>query len=356
MTTDTFSFPLTEVPQSRLSELNLDNLVFGRTFADHMFVADFDGERWTDARIEPYGEMNFTPAMMALHYGQAIFEGMKAYKSEAGEVLTFRARDNWERFNQSARRMCMAEIPEEVFLGGLNELLRIDAAWVPQRDNYSLYVRPFMFATDEFIGVAPSRTYRFVIFTCPVGWYYAKPMKVKVETHYVRAAIGGTGAAKCAGNYAGSLYPTRLAQQEGYDQLIWTDAAEHRYIEEAGTMNFMFIINCKLITPSGTDSILSGITRRSIVQVARDWGMEAEERRVSVQEVMDALAAGTLEEAFGAGTAAVVSQIYAIGCNGTDHALPELRSDSFASRVKAHLDDIKYGRIADAHGWVEKVG
>jgi branched-chain amino acid aminotransferase len=355
MTTDLLNIDIRPTSQSRLRELDLDKLIFGRTFSDHMFVADFDGNEWTDARIEPYGDMPFKPALMPLHYGQAIFEGMKAYKSAEGEVLTFRPLDNARRLNRSAQRLCMAEVPEDLFMNGLTELLRLDAGWVPQRDNYSLYIRPFLFATDEYIGVAPSKTYRFVIFTCPVQAYYSKPVKVKVETEYVRAAPGGTGAAKCAGNYAGSLYPTKLAQEAGYDQLIWTDGVEHKYVEEAGTMNFMFVINGTLVTPAVSDSILDGITRKSIVQVARDWGMPVEERRVSVEEIITGIQNGTVQEAFGAGTAAVVSLIYAIGFAGTDYTLPEIKADSFANRVKAYLDDVKYGRIADPHGWVLRV-
>lgn len=355
MTTDLLNIDIRPTSQSRLGELDLDKLIFGRTFSDHMFVADFDGTEWTDARIEPYGDMPFKPALMPLHYGQAIFEGMKAYKSAEGEVLTFRPLDNARRLNRSAQRLCMAEVPEDLFMNGLTELLRLDAGWVPQRDNYSLYIRPFLFATDEYIGVAPSKTYRFVIFTCPVQAYYSKPVKVKVETEYVRAAPGGTGAAKCAGNYAGSLYPTKLAQEAGYDQLIWTDGVEHKYVEEAGTMNFMFVINGTLVTPAVSDSILDGITRKSIVQVARDWGMPVEERRVSVEEIITGIENGTVQEAFGAGTAAVVSLIHAIGFEGTDYALPEIKADSFANRVKAYLDDVKYGRIADPHGWVLRV-
>ncbi|PKK35076.1 branched chain amino acid aminotransferase [Siphonobacter sp. SORGH_AS_0500] len=352
---DTLPIDIQQTSQSRIGELNLDQLVFGRTFADHMFVADFDGKEWTDLRIVPYGDMAFSPALMPLHYGQAIFEGMKAYKSADGEVLIFRPQENAARLNRSAHRLCMAEIPEDIFLAGLYELLKLDSQWVPQRDNYSLYIRPFMFATDEYIGVSPSKKYRFIIFNCPVGAYYSKPVKVKVETQYVRAAPGGTGAAKCAGNYAASLYPAKLAQEEGYDQLIWTDGAEHKYVEEAGTMNFMFVIDGKLVTPAVSDSILDGITRKSIVQIAKDWGMEVEERKVSIAELIENLENGRLQEAFGAGTAAVVSPISTIGYEGKNFELPEIKADSFANRVKAYLDDIKYGRVEDTHNWIVRL-
>ncbi|WP_420153990.1 branched-chain amino acid aminotransferase [Siphonobacter sp.] len=349
---DTLPIDIQKTAQSRIAELNLDQLTFGHTFADHMFVADFDGKEWTDLRIIPYGDMLFKPALMPLHYGQAIFEGMKAYKSAEGEVLIFRPQQNAARLNKSAHRLCMAEIPEDIFMSGLTELLRLDSQWVPQRDNYSLYIRPFMFATDEYIGVSPSKTYRFIIFNCPVGAYYSKPVKVKVEMEFVRAATGGTGAAKCAGNYAGSLYPAKLAQEAGYDQLIWTDSTEHKYVEEAGTMNFMFVIDGTLVTPAVSDSILDGITRKSIVQIAKDWGMPVEERKVSIAELIESLENGRLTEAFGAGTAAVVSPISVIGYEGKDYDLPEIKSDNFANRVKTYLDDIKYGRVADPHNWV----
>ncbi|MFT4032822.1 MAG: branched-chain amino acid aminotransferase [Siphonobacter sp.] len=352
---DTLSIEINPVQESRIAEMDLDNLIFGHTFADHMFVVDFDGKEWVNPRIEPYGDMLFKPALMPLHYGQAIFEGLKAYKSAEGETLIFRPQANAARLNKSAHRLCMAEIPEEIFMQGLTELIRLDEKWIPQRDNYSLYVRPFMFATDEYIGVSPSKTYRFIIFNCPVGAYYSKPVKVKVETEYVRAAPGGTGSAKCAGNYAASLYPAKLAQEQGYDQLIWTDGTEHKYVEEAGTMNFMFVIDGKLVTPAVSDSILDGITRKSIVQIAKDWGMEVEERKVSVAELIEDLKNGKLQEAFGAGTAAVVSPISTIGYEGTDYQLPEIKADSFSSRVKAYLDDIKYGRVEDTHGWIYHV-
>ncbi|MBC7920197.1 MAG: branched-chain amino acid aminotransferase, partial [Ferruginibacter sp.] len=299
--------------------------------------------------------LSFTPAMMALHYGQAIFEGMKAYRGASGDVLTFRPLDNWKRINTSAERLCMPTLPQEVFMGGLTELLRLDSGWVPDRPGYSLYIRPVMYATDEYIGVSPSNTYQFVIFTCPVGVYYAKPLKVWVETHYSRAAEGGVGFSKNAGNYAGSLYPTKLAHQKGYDQLIWTDAKEHQYVEEAGTMNFMFLIDNVLVTPSTVDdTILKGITRDSVLQLARDWGMPTEERKVSVREVLDGIQKGTLQEAFGAGTAATIAPISLIHHAGTDYVLPNVETRAFSNRVLQALNDIKHGRSEDPHGWVYK--
>lgn len=355
MTTELLNLTFHPVAKSRLETVDFNNLIFGRTFSDHMFVADYADGQWQDLRIVPYADMTFSPALMALHYGQSIFEGMKAYKNEAGEVLVFRPLDNARRLNQSARRLCMAEIPEDIFMEGLTELLKMDAGWVPTEKDSSLYVRPYMFATDEYIGVTPSKTYRFVIFTCPVGAYYAKPVKVWVETEYIRSAPGGVGFSKNAGNYAGSLYPTKLAQDKGYDQLIWTDALEHKYIEEAGTMNFMFVINNTLITPATGNTILDGITRKTIIQLAKDFGMPVEERKVSVAEVIEAVEKGTLQEAFGAGTAAVVSPISVIAFDGIDYQLPEWSAESFGNKAKNEMEAIKRGQRPDPHGWVFKV-
>ena len=227
MTADTLQIEIQQTQKSRLQEVDFNNLVFGKNISDHMFIAEYRDGQWQDTRIVPYGDLSLSPATAALHYGQAIFEGMKAYKNAEGEVLLFRAVDNWKRMNKSAERLCMPTIPEEIFMGGLTELLRLDSGWVPSQEGCSLYIRPYMFATDPYIGVKPSDSYYFIIFTSPVGTYYAKPPRVKVETQYIRAAEGGVGGTKCAGNYAGSLYPAKLAQQEGYDQLIWTDAREH---------------------------------------------------------------------------------------------------------------------------------
>ncbi len=352
MTTDLLPIEMHLATHSRIQEVDFNNLVFGKHFADHMFVADYNGTDWTDLRVVPFGDFSFNPALSSLHYGQSIFEGMKAYKNEAGEVLTFRPLENWARMNESASRMCMATIPEEVFMGGLEALLRTDADWVPTQPGSSLYIRPYMFATDVYLGVAASKTYRFCIFTCPVGVYYSKPLKVKVEMSYIRSARGGVGYAKCAGNYAGSMYPTQLAQQEGYDQLIWTDATEHQYIEESGTMNVMFVMDGKLVTPALSDSILNGVTRKSILDIARSWGMTVEERQVSLREMVAGIENGSLTEAFGVGTAAVVSPIQTIGYEGTDYMLPErAAADSFAIRVKNYMADLRTGNTPDTFGW-----
>ena len=337
---------------SRISELEDGLNRFGRVFSDHMFVADFSDGEWNDARIVPYKDLLLSPATSAIHYGQSIFEGMKAYKNEEGETLLFRPTDNIKRLNISAERMCMPDVPEDLFYDGLKQLLDIDKDWIPSAEGTSLYIRPFMFSTDNYIGVKPSDKYKFMIFTTPVGGYYTEPVKVKVETHYTRSASGGVGFAKAAGNYAASLYPAKMAQKEGYHQLVWTDAKEHKYIEESGTMNIMFVIGDKLITPSTSDSILDGITRDSVLTLARDWGYVVEERRVSVDEVVEAAASGNLKEAFGTGTAATIAQISIFNHKGIDYELAAIESRVFSNRVSLYLQDIKRGKIVDSHDWI----
>lgn len=353
--TDTINVRIQPTTASRLPELDFDQLEFGKAFADHMFVADYRDGEWQDAQILPYGDMTVSPANSALHYGQAIFEGMKAYHQQDGSVALFRPLDNWARLNASAERMCMPTLPEEIFMGGLSQLIQLDAGWVPTTPGSSLYIRPFMFATDGFIGVRPSDSYRFMIFTCPVGLYYNKPLRVRFEQKYVRSAEGGAGFAKAAGNYGGAMMPSRLAQEEGYHQLLWTDASEHRYVEESGTMNVVFILNGRLVTPALSSSILDGITRRSVLQVARDMGVEVEERKVSSLEIMKALEAGQLQEAFGVGTAATIAPIATIGFEGQDYHLPPAGEGALSRRIGAALDAIRTGQTADSHGWMVRV-
>ncbi|MGB3585749.1 MAG: branched-chain amino acid aminotransferase [Tunicatimonas sp.] len=351
----TMEIPVTRASRSKIDQVDFQNIQFGKVYSDHMFIADYDGKQWGDLRIEPFADLTMSPATSVLHYGQSIFEGLKAYKNEAGEALIFRPDRNAARFNKSAVRMCMPEIPEEIFLGGLRELIELDKDWIPDREGTSLYVRPFMIATDEYIGVRPSQTYRFMIFTGPVGAYYSKPVRVKVEKQFARASEGGTGFAKTAGNYAGSLYPAQLAAQDGYDQLIWTDANEHKYIEEAGTMNLMLVIDDTLLTPPTSGTILDGITRDSIIALAQDWGMKTDVRKISVKEIVQAIEQNRLTEAFGAGTAATVAHIQAIANDGIDYELPPIENREFSNKVLKALDDIKYGRTEDSHGWVMRV-
>lgn len=340
---------------SRLPGLDINNVPFGKVFSDHMFVADYVDGQWTKSRIVPYGDLNLSPASSMMHYGQAIFEGMKCYRSDSGEVLLFRPTDNQKRLNVSAQRMAMQEVPEEIFMDGLVELLRLDQNWIPTGDGRSLYIRPFLIASDDYIGVKPSDSYKFLIITTPVGAYYDHPLKVKVEKQFFRAVEGGVGFVKASGNYGRSLYPTSLAKKEGYDQLIWTDSKEHKYVEESGTMNLMFVIDNVLITPKLGDTILAGITRDSVLQLARDWGMKVEERKISVDEIVEAFHNKTLQEAFGTGTAATIAHISNIGADGTDYALPPITPACFSSRVNKALDDVRRGRIEDKHSWVFKV-
>ena len=348
---DTLNIPIDRTSVSRLSQTDFNDLPFGRTFSDHMFVADYEDGEWKNLQIVPYGEICMSPAASALHYGQAIFEGIKAFKQQNGGISIFRPLKNFERFNISADRMVMPVVPEEIFMQGMSQLINLDKEWVPTREGQSLYIRPFMFATDPVIGVHASDSYKFIIITGPTGAYYSKPLKVKIETHYARAVEGGVGYAKTAGNYARSLYPTKQAQKEGFDQLIWTDAKDHEYIEESGTTNVMFMINDVLITPSTRDTILDGVTRNSILALARSWGITVEERRVTVAEVITAAQNGTLQDAFGAGTAATVAHISQIGYEGEIYTLPEPAGREFSNKVSKALSDIRYGIAPDEFNW-----
>jgi len=321
-----------------------------------MYVAEYADGQWQKASIVPYGDVPLSYATSALHYGQAIFEGMKAYKNDRGEISLFRPLENFKRLNKSAIRMAMPEVPEDVFMNGLMELIRMDAEWVPSSQTGSLYIRPFLISTDEAIGVKISETYKFIILTCPAGKYYSDPIKVLVETDFFRAVHGGVGFAKAAGNYGGSMYPTKLAQQKGYQQVIWTDSETHLYLEESGTMNVMFVIGDTLLTPALSDTILDGVTRKSVIELAKSWGMPVEERKVSIREVFEAFDKGELKEVFGCGTAATIAQIIGIGYQGKDHALPPVSERKFSTKVDETLRNIRKGKIADSMTWMMKVG
>jgi len=352
-----FKFPVTHTSQSHLSAVDWDNLPFGKIFADHMFVMEYANGEWQKGEIIPFGPIDMHPAMSAIHYGQSIFEGMKAYRNQSNEVVLFRPELNARRFAESAARMCMPEIPEDLFLEAVKQLVSIDAAWVTDKPGYALYIRPFMFATDEFVGIKPSDTYKFVIINSPVGAYYAEPVRVKIEEHYTRAAVGGVGRAKAAGNYGASLYPAKLAQQQGFHQLVWTDAKTHTFIEESGTMNIVFVIDDKIITPTEeADTILRGTTKKTVLELARQWGIPVEERPVTVSEIIDAAKTGKLQDAFGAGTAATIAPIALIGYRDEKITLPALETRTLSLKIKAHLDGVKSGAIEDTMHWVQKVG
>jgi len=342
--------------KSKLSLVDFNNIIFGQQFSDHMFTADYKDGEWGEFRIEPYKEISLSPACAAIHYGQSIFEGMKAYKNEKKEVFLFRPDENAKRLNKSAARLCMPEIPEEIFMEGLKQLIAIDSDWVPNIEGCSLYIRPFMFASEELLGVRPATEYKFMIFTAPVGGYYSTPVNVKIETEYSRACEGGAGYAKAAGNYAAALYPAKIGQEQGYEQLIWTDAGTHEYIEESGTMNIMFQIGDKIITPSlDYKTTLAGITRASVIQLAKDFGVEVEERRVTVKEVVEAAKNGTLKDVFGTGTAATIAQVASITYNDERFELPAVEDRVLSNKFADALQDLKRGRIKDVHNWIYKL-
>ena len=337
---------------SRLTQIDWENLPFGKIFSDHMFCMEYENGQWVNQEITPYENISLSPATSAIHYGQSCFEGMKAHRKENGEVVLFRPYDNAKRLNNSAKRMCMPPIPEDLFVNALKQLLSVDQDWIPKNPSHSLYIRPFMFATDPYVGIRPSESYKFIVFTCPVGSYYSEPVPVKIETSYTRAASGGTGFAKAAGNYAAALYPAKLAQDQGYKQLIWTDAKEHKYIEEAGTMNVMFVIDNKLVTPVSSDTILDGITRRSVVDIAKDWGMDVEIRRVEVREIINALENNKLTEAFGAGTAATIAPIKSIAFENTNYQIQSSNPSHFHVKALQYLTDLKIGKVEDKFDWL----
>lgn len=353
MTTETLKFNITPTAVSKVESIDWDNLPFGKVFSDHMLVMDYENGEWKTPEITEFKNLSLHPATSAIHYGQSIFEGLKAYRKEDGNIAIFRPEMNAKRFAESCERMCMPVIPEKVFVECIKKLIEIDSAWIPQKDGYSLYIRPYLFGVDDYIGIKPSDTYKFMIFTCPVGSYYSEPLRVKIEEHFTRASKGGVGSAKTAGNYAASLYPAKKGKEEGYHQLVWTDGITHKYIEESGTMNIMFVIDGKLVTPADdTDTILRGITKRSVVEIAKKWGMPVEERQVEVAEIIEAIKNGTLTEAFGAGTAATIAQIKTIGFRGEDFELPAVEEREFSNKVFKYLNDIKKGRTSDDFNWV----
>lgn len=345
---------IVQTPNSRLSEVDFNNIPFGKIFADHMYIADYEEGEWKNQRIQPYGPLALSPALSCMHYGQAIFEGMKAYRGEDGSLLLFRPEENWKRLNRSAHRMCMPELPKELFMNGLHTWLNLDADWVPDVPGGALYIRPFMIATDDFLGVKPSQKYSFIIYGCPVGAYYTEALRIRVEQKYVRAAAGGVGAAKAAGNYAAAMYPASLAQKEGFHQLLWTDGQEHRYIEELGTSNFFVRIGDTLVTPSLNGTILEGITRESILQIARDMTIHVEERPLSVDEILEAWKKGTLKEAFATGTAATVAPVALIRVGSDDIEL-SVGPGTWADQLGQALNRIKTGQAEDIHDWVQHV-
>jgi branched-chain amino acid aminotransferase len=341
---------------SRATPIDPKDIKFGKVYSDHMLVADYNDGAWGKAYIGPFENLSLSPATSFMHYGQAIFEGIKAYKSINGDINIFRPLDNWKRFNKSAHRMAMPHVPENIFMEGMRQLIELDKDWVPTTDGCSLYLRPFMMGTDEFIGVKPAEEFKFLVITSPAGAYYAAPIKLYVHDKYVRAAPGGVGFAKAAGNYGATMQPMVEVRELGYDQILWTDSVEHRYVQECGTMNAFFVIGDTVITPDLSEgTILEGVTRDSIIQLLKDRNIKVEERPLSMDEICAAYDAGELKEVFGAGTAAVIAPVAELFYEGKTMTLPSADDKSITETIKKELADIRYGRIPDRHNWMFKV-
>jgi branched-chain amino acid aminotransferase len=350
----TYKINVTKVEKSKIHEVDFDNLGFGSVFTDHMLVCDYKNGVWSTPKITPYQPITLDPSARIFHYGQSIFEGLKAYKDIEDTAWLFRPLDNCKRLNISAKRLAIPELPESYFMEGLKTLLQLDHKWIPKKEGSSLYVRPFMFATGEGFHASPSDQYKFIIACSPSSSYFSGKVKVLIEEKYSRSANGGVGFAKAAGNYAGQFYPTQLANKKGYHQVIWTDDSTHEYIEEAGAMNIFIRINDTLITTPVSDRILDGITRKSIIDIAKGEGITVDVRKITVKELVDAANDGSLKEMFGAGTAAVVSTIAAFGYKENDYDLPVLEN-SYASFLKKRITDIQTNKAEDKFGWRFKV-
>ena len=353
-----YEFPIQRAAQLK-EKPDPKTLIFGRTFTDHMFLMNYDaGRGWHDGRIVPYAPLELAPSAMVFHYAQEVFEGLKAYRAPDGGVQLFRPADNGQRLADSCERLCIPPVPVEDFVAAVKALVEVDAGWVPSAPGTSLYIRPFIIATDANLGVHASHTYIFCIITGPVGAYYASgidPVKIYVESADVRAVRGGTGYAKCGGNYAASIRAGERAEAEGYTQVLWLDGVERKYIEEVGSMNVMFKIDGKIVTPALTGSVLPGITRRSCLELLRDWGYEVEERLVTAQELFDAGAGGRLEGAWGTGTAAVVSPIGEMGWEDRHTVVNGGKIGPVTQKLYDTLTGIQWGTIPDPHGWVVKL-
>ncbi|WP_100612514.1 branched-chain amino acid aminotransferase [Confluentibacter lentus] len=354
MNTLTSDIKITKTKATKIHEVDFDNLNFGRTFSDHMLVCDYKDGKWQSPEIVPYQPIVLDPSAKIFHYGQSVFEGLKAYKDTDDNVWLFRPLENFKRLNISAKRLAMPELPEEIFMEGLKALLKVDSNWIPKKEGSSLYIRPFIFASGNGFHASPADEYKFVIALAPSGAYFSGNVKVLIEETYSRSANGGVGFAKAGGNYAGQFYPTQLAVEKGYQQVIWTDDTNHEYIEEAGAMNIFIRINDTLITGPTSDRILDGITRKSIIDIAKAEGIPVEVRKITVTEVVNAAKDGSLKEMFGAGTAAVVSPISGFGYKGIDYDLPELK-ETYAAFIKKYITDIQTNKSEDPFGWRIKV-
>lgn len=355
MSVPVLGFPVTRVEKSRINEIDPANIQFGKHYSDHMLLARYEDGEWKQPEIMPFGDLSLSPATTFMHYGQAIFEGVKAYKDPQGNPVIFRPYDNLKRMNISAKRMAMPEVPEEIFVEGMKQLVELDKDWIPTSEGTSLYIRPFMIATDEFIGVKPAEKFLFIIITSPAGPYYSKPVSIYVQDKYVRAFPGGIGFTKAAGNYGMSMYPTLEIRKMGYDQILWTDGFEHKYVQEIGTMNVFFVIGDTVVTPNITETILEGVTRDSVLTLLREKGIPVEERPLSIDEIEAAYKQGQLREAFGTGTAASIAPIAKLTYHDDEMQLPPLDTWEVANWLKEELSAIRYCRKQDNHGWIVKV-
>jgi branched-chain amino acid aminotransferase len=344
--------------QSRRDQIDFEHLGFGDTFSDHMLSMEYRDREWGEPQIIPYGTIEISPAICSLHYGQIIFEGLKAFYSRNGAIHLFRPQKYHERMNLSCRRLCIPEMDFPVFIEGLKELIRLDKEWIPRKKGYSLYLRPFIFASDNFLGVKISETYRYMVITSPVGAYYKEgmnPVKLVTETEYIRAAKGGLGAAKTPANYAATLLPAEDAKKKGFTQVLWLDGIERKYIEEVGTMNMAFVIENELITPPLEGTILPGVTRDSVIHLAKEWKINVSERRISIDEVFAASKEGRLQEAFGTGTAAVISPVGEIHHEGNTIIINDNKIGPLAQKLYDEITGIHYGERVDRFGWIYTV-
>ncbi len=349
---------ITKAKTSKINSVDFENLGFGEVFSDHMFSMDYENGEWINQRIEPYGKIEFEPAMCTLHYAQAVFEGLKAFHVRDGSINIFRPEKNLERMNRSNERMCMPTIDEDMFFDAMTELIKLERDWIPKDTGHSLYIRPFIFGTENFLGVHPSSTYRFMIILSPVGAYYKEgfnPVSLLVPEEYVRAVKGGVGEAKTAGNYAASLLPAEIAQKKGFTQVLWLDGEHHKYIDEVGTMNIFFVIDDEVITPPLEGSILPGVTRDTVLDLTKSWGMKVNERRISIDELIQSSKEGRLQEVFGTGTAAVISPVDEIQYRDTNININHGQIGPIARRLFDEISGIQYGEISDTHGWIYNI-
>jgi branched-chain amino acid aminotransferase len=354
----TYSIDVT-LSQTKKEKPQSDQLQFGKVFTDHMFIMDYtEGQGWHDARIVPYQPITLDPASMIFHYGQSVFEGLKAYVTKKEQVLLFRPDENFKRLNKSNDRLCIPHVDENLALEALKQLIKIDREWIPTAEGTSLYIRPFVIATEPYLGVAPSDRYQFIIILSPVGSYYKEgiaPVKIAVESEFVRAVAGGTGTAKTGGNYASSLKAQQLSDSKGYSQVLWLDGVERKYIEEVGSMNIFFKIDGEVVTPSVNGSILEGITRKSIIELLKHWNMPVTERRISMEEIKQAYSEGKLEEAFGTGTAAVISPIGELFWNNEKMVINDGNTGEVSQKLYDTLTGIQNGTVEDPFGWAVEV-